>query len=299
MANDLSSRSVVLDMLKKHSLHPKKRLGQNFLTDGRVVEKIISAAGITKEDTVAEIGPGLGALTAALAKSAGRVYAIEVDGGLIPVLKENLSGFDNVEIINSDILKFDLSTIPSDGRKLKVTANLPYYITTPIIFGILENRQPVSSMTVMVQREVGERLRAKPSTKEYGALTLAMNYYADVTLAANVPPNCFIPRPDVDSAVMQIDVLVKPRCDVCDPDLMFKIIKAAFSKRRKTLLNCLASDGGLGIGADGDGADIDRPVKGMLQDMLSECGLPLDIRGEALALEDFAVITNKFKGMVL
>ena len=289
MENNLSSRSVVLDIIKKHDLRPKKHFGQNFLTDKRVIEKITNAANITKDDVVLEIGPGLGALTAALAQKAGRVIAVEIDKDLLAPLRANLDdlGITNVEIINADILKLDVSDLCAKaGRKIKVVANLPYYITTPIIFYFLENNIPIESMTVMVQKEVAERMRALPSTKAYGALTLAINYYAKPIIAANVPSNCFIPRPDVDSAVCHLEIYDEPPVNVTSSKFMFRVMRAAFSKRRKTLLNCLTA-------ADAFGNDDYTLSKDDVKAMLKNVGLPEDVRGEALALGDFANITNE------
>ena len=295
--NSLSSRSVVLEIIKKYELRPKKYFGQNFLTDKRVIEKIVNAAGVTKNDIVLEVGPGLGALTSALAEKAGMVYAVEIDKDLIAPLSSNLDalGLINVEIINADILKLDINkAFQTNEKKIKIAANLPYYITTPIIFHFLENKFPVESMTVMVQKEVAERMRALPSTKDYGALTLAINYYAKPTLAANVPSNCFIPRPDVDSAVCHLEIYDSPPVNVTSPTLMFSLIRAAFSKRRKTLLNCLTAEDAFGIGNGLDGRL--RLSKDDVKSVLKTIGLPEDVRGEALTLEDFANVSNELFG---
>lgn len=233
---------------------------------------------------VIEIGPGLGSLTQVLADNAGKVLAIEIDKTLIPILSDTLSGYDNVEIINNDVLKIDInSLIKEQGyEKASIVANLPYYITTPIIMGILESGTNINSMTVMVQKEVGDRMRATPSTKDYGSLSLAVQFYADVELIANVPRNCFIPRPNVDSAVVKLSIRQNKEFDVYNEKLMFKIIRAAFEQRRKTLLNCIYNLCGFGYSKD------------ELSEILTSCGFDVNVRGESLSLQDFVKISNVF-----
>lgn len=252
------------------------------------MDKIIASAEITKDDTVIEVGPGIGTLTQALAKSAGKVIAVEIDKTLIPILEDTLSGFDNIEIINEDILKVDVKKIVEEngGKPVKVVANLPYYITTPIIMQILENRLPVKSITVMVQKEVAYRMKAEPSTKDYGALSLAVQYFCEPYLVANVPQNCFMPRPNVDSAVIRLTVFEEPKVKVCDSELMFKVIKAAFSQRRKTLQNCI-------FNSEEFSFDKEKIVE-----ILNKAGFDEKIRGEKLTLEDFAKLTDTIKDFI-
>ena len=280
----LASYAAVRARLEARGLAPKKNFGQNFLIDPFVLEKIVNASGMTSESLAIEIGPGLGVLTAQLAARAGQVVAVEIDAGLIPVLEETLADFTNVRLINADVLKLDLGAIIREENRANVqlAANLPYYITTPIIFHVLENHLPIESMTVMVQKEVAERMRAKPSTKAYGAVTLAVQYYADVTLVANVPPHCFYPRPNVDSAVVKLTLLPTPRVAVRDKKLLFTLIHAAFSMRRKTLVNCLSACEDLHI------------EKAEASAMLAACGLSESVRGEALDLSAFARLTEAF-----
>lgn len=279
------SITVVRETLGRHNISAKKKYGQNFLVDENILRKIADAGDITDGDLVVEIGPGLGALTAALAERAGRVVAVEIDSGIIPPLRDNLSGYDNVEIVNADFLKLDLcELISSQGFKsAKIVANLPYYITTPIIFAVLESKADIESMVVMVQKEVGDRMNAKPSTKQYGALTLAVGFYADVSVVANVPPDCFYPKPDVDSIVLKLELLKEPRFGVKDPDKMFKIIKAAFAMRRKTLANCLFSAKEFGLAKD------------EAINLIKKIGLSENVRGEALTPEQFAILSNELK----
>jgi len=279
----LASFAAVRAILDARGLAPKKNYGQNFLTDSFVLDKIVNAAGVTAESVAIEIGPGLGALTAALAERARKVLAVEIDTSLIPVLEEMLAAYDNVRIINSDVLKLDLSAVLAEenAQSAHLVANLPYYITTPIIFHVLENKLPIESMTVMVQKEVGERMRARASTKAYGAVTLAIQYYADVQLVANVPPNCFYPRPGVDSAVVKLTILPKPRVDVADETFFFQVIHAAFSMRRKTLVNCLSSCEALQIS------------KQEAAEAIVACELSESVRGEALDIHDFARLAEK------
>lgn len=268
-------------IIQKYDFAFKKNFGQNFLIDEHVLNKIISSADITKEDTVLEIGPGIGTLTQALAKSAGKVIAVEIDKTLVPILKEVLSDFDNIEIINNDILKTDIRALAGDTR-LKLVANLPYYITTPIIMGILEQRLPVESITVMIQKEVALRMQAQPSSKDYGALSLAVQYYCEPYLVANVPQNCFMPRPNVDSAVIRLTPYEKPPVETADEELMFKLIKAAFSQRRKTLVNCLFNSKDFNFD------------KAQLGEILKANGFDERVRGESLSLEDFANLADAF-----
>ena len=266
--------------LKEHDISAKKRYGQNFLIDKRVLERIIEGSEITKEDTVLEIGPGIGTLTQALCEAAGRVIAVEIDKDMLPLLSENLADYDNYEIINDDILKVDLASLLGDGTRVKVAANLPYYITTPIIMQLLENKLPIASITVMVQKEVADRMQAKPGGKDYGALTLAVQYYSEAEIIANVPPNCFIPRPGVDSAVIRLSCYDKPPVQAEDEKKLFEIIKAAFAQRRKTLANALRNYPGLGLSRE------------EIEAALTEMGLGTDIRGERLSLKEFAKLTD-------
>lgn len=279
----LSNPKVTIEVIKKHNISFQKRYGQNFLIDGRVIEKIIKAADITKEDVVLEIGPGIGTLTQYLAEAAGKVYAVEIDKNLIPVLDETLSEYDNVEVINEDILKVDIKGLLGDKGKCKVVANLPYYITTPIIMRLFGENIPADSITVMVQKEVAERMQAKPKTKDYGALTLAVSYYAEPYIVANVPPNCFMPRPNVGSAVIRLTKWDKRKLEVHDEALMFKLIRASFNQRRKTLQNGIYNFPGLSY------------TKEQVSDALLSMGLDENIRGEALTLEQFAQLANILK----
>ena len=283
----LASFAAVRAILDARGLAPKKNYGQNFLTDSFVLDKIVNAACVTADSVAIEIGPGLGALTAALAERARKVVAVEIDTSLIPVLEETLAAYDNVRIINADVLKLDLAAVLAEeqAQSAHLVANLPYYITTPIIFHVLENKLPIESMTVMVQKEVGERMRAVASTKAYGAVTLAIQYYADVELVANVPPNCFFPRPNVDSAVVRLKILPKPRVDVADEALFFQVIHAAFSMRRKTLVNCLSSCEALQISKQ----DAAAAIVG--------CGLSESVRGEALDIYAFARLAEALAKM--
>lgn len=270
------------EIINKYEFNFKKNFGQNFLVDEHVLNKIISAAEITKDDVVLEVGPGIGTLTQALAKSAGKVIAVEIDKTLIPILEDVLSNYDNIEIINEDILKVDINDIvdKNHGKRIKVVANLPYYITTPIIMEILEHRLPIESITVMVQKEVAYRMKATPGTKDYGSLSLAVQYYCEPYLVANVPQNCFMPRPNVDSAVIKLSVYDKPSIEAENTELMFELIKVAFSQRRKTLLNCIYNVGSWNI-------DKEKIVT-----VLNEAGLDERVRGEKLTLEDFAKLSG-------
>ncbi len=280
----LSNSKVTIATIQKYNFAFQKRFGQNFLIDDFVIGKIIRAAEVDDTDTVLEIGPGIGTLTQYLAEAAEHVYAVEIDRNLIPILSETLADYDNVTVINEDILKTDIAAIAAKSKsgRLKCVANLPYYITTPIIMELLEKRLPIDSITVMIQKEVAERIAAKPGTKDYGALTLAVNYYAQTYLAANVPPNCFIPRPNVGSAVIRLKVLERPPVEVKDEALMFRLIRASFNQRRKTLSNGIANS-----------ADLDIP-KERVEQALADMKLPLTVRGETLSLEQFAELSDRF-----
>ncbi len=275
-----------VEILQKYGFRFRKKFGQNFLIDPRVLEKITAAADITEEDVVLEIGPGIGTLTQYLAEKAKEVICIEIDNSLMEIHEETLADWDNITVLFDDVMKVDLAALlaeKSPGRRVKVAANLPYYITTPVIMALLEQELPLESVTVMIQKEVAERIAAQPGNKNYGALTLAVQYYADVYLAANVPPNCFIPRPDVSSAVIRMD-LKKDKIPVKDPGRMKQIIRAAFSKRRKTLVNCLRSDEGAGFSRE------------QVEAALAALGLPADVRGETLSLEQFAALSDLLDG---
>ena len=270
-------------IVEKYGFSFKKNFGQNFLVDERVLGKIVSSAEISKDDVVIEVGPGIGTLTQALAKEAYKVVAVEIDTTLVPILGELLSDFDNIEIINEDILKVDVNAIAEKypDKKIKMVANLPYYITTPIIMNVLENHIPVESITVMIQKEVAYRMKAQPSTKDYGSLSLAVQYYCEPYLVANVPQNCFMPRPNVDSAVIKLTVMDKPKVQVNNEKFMFEFINAAFSQRRKTLVNCIFSSGLLTLSKDEIGK------------MLNGLGYDERVRGESLTLEDYGKITDE------
>ena len=275
----LSNPKQTIEVIQKHNFNFKKSFGQNFLIDSHVIDKIIRAAEITPEDNVLEIGPGIGTLTQYLAESAGKVAAVEIDEKLIPVLEETLAEYDNVRVINEDILKCDIDSI-FGGEPFKVVANLPYYITTPIIMGLLEGKSHFDSLTVMIQKEVADRMKAGPGTKDYGALSLAVQYYAEPYLAANVPPNCFMPRPNVGSAVICLKRRPEPAVQVKDEKLLFGLIRAAFMERRKTLLNAVKNSKELDIS------------KERVEEVLTELGIDTRIRGEALNLEQFALLAD-------
>lgn len=274
-------------VLQKYHFNFQKKFGQNFLIDTRVLERIIDSAEITKDDCVLEIGPGIGTMTQYLAESAREVVAVEIDKNLIPILQnDTLAAYDNVTIINDDILKVDINRIVAEknnGQPIKVVANLPYYITTPIIMGLFESHVPLQSITIMVQKEVADRMQEGPGSKEYGALSLAVQYYAKPEIVANVPPNCFIPRPNVGSAVIRLTRHEKPPVEVKDEAYMFALIRASFNQRRKTLLNGLTNAGNLGV------------TKEQIAAALEEMGLPATIRGEALSLEQFGQLSNLLK----
>ena len=270
-------------VLNRYPFVFQKKFGQNFLIDPHVLDKIINAAEITKEDCVIEIGPGIGSVTQALIDNAGKVISIEIDDQLIPILTEQFGGCENFRLIHKDVLKVDLHKIiaeESPNRRIKVVANLPYYITTPIIMMLLEHNLPIESITVMVQKEVADRMASGPGSKQYGAITVAMKYYCDTYLVANVPQNCFMPRPNVDSAVIKLTLHQEPIVDINDEEQLLKIIKAAFSQRRKTLLNTLASNGNLGLS------------KEEIKNILDESGIGASTRGETLSLDDYAMLSN-------
>lgn len=281
---DLGIPQNTVEVLQKYDFHIQKKYGQNFLIDTGVLERIVDAAEITGEDCVLEIGPGIGTMTQYLAERADEVVAVEIDKNLIPILEETLSGYNNVTIINADILKVDINKIAEEknqGRPIKVVANLPYYITTPIIMGLLETHVPLESITVMVQKEVADRMQVGPGTKDYGALSLAVQYYAKPEIVANVPPNCFIPRPNVDSAVIRLTRYEEPPVHVDNEARLFALIRAAFNQRRKTLVNALGNASGLGV------------TKEQAAEALRRMGLSLTIRGEALTLEQFARLAEE------
>ena len=280
----LSNPQVTIETIKKYEFAFQKKFGQNFLIDSHVINKIISAADITKDDCVLEIGPGIGTMTQYLAESAGQVVAVEIDKNLIPILSDTLKNYSNVTVINEDILKLDICKLAEEknqGKPIKVVANLPYYITTPIIMGLFESHVPIDSITIMVQKEVAERMQEKPGSKEYGALSLAVQYYAKPEIVANVPPNCFMPRPNVGSAVIRLTRHEKPPVEVEDEKLMFRIIRASFNQRRKTLANGLNNS-----------PEIHLP-KEVIQESIVSLGVPENIRGEALSLEQFAELSNE------
>lgn len=282
---DLSNPKNTIEIIKKYEFAFQKKFGQNFLIDSHVVEKIIRSANLTKEDCILEIGPGIGTMTQYLAEAAREVIAVEIDKSLIPILSETLQAYDNVTIINEDILKVNIWQLVdkhNQGKPIKVVANLPYYITTPIIMGLFESHVPIDSITVMVQKEVADRMQVGPGTKDYGALSLAVQYYAKPEIVANVPPNCFIPRPNVGSAVIRLTRHEVCPVEVADEALMFKLIRASFNQRRKTLVNALGNAPELGISKD------------TIKEVLDAEGLSQTIRGEALTLEQFAALSNRF-----
>lgn len=278
----LSNPQVTIETIKKYDFAFQKKFGQNFLIDSHVLDKIIAAAGVTKEDVVLEIGPGFGTMTQYLAEAAKEVIAVEIDKTLIPILHETLADYDNVTIINEDILKVDIAKLVEEknsGKPIKVVANLPYYITTPIIMGLFESHVPLDNITVMVQKEVAQRMQAGPGTKDYGALSLAVQFYAEPYIVANVPPNCFIPRPGVGSAVIRLTKWENPPIAVKDEAFMFSLIRASFNQRRKTLQNSLVN-GGIQI------------TKEQVVDALEQMELSPTVRGEALTLEQFARLSD-------
>lgn len=285
MAN-LGNPQETIAILQKYQFNFQKKFGQNFLIDMHVLEKIMDAAGVGPGDCVLEIGPGIGTMTQMLAERARKVIAVEIDNNLIPILQDTLQAYDNVKIIHNDILKLDLKQLTleeNEGKPIKVVANLPYYITTPIIMGLFEAEVPLESITVMVQKEVADRMKSGPGSKDYGALSLAVQYYSEPELAANVPPNCFIPRPNVGSAVICLHRHAKPPVEVKDERLMFQLIRASFNQRRKTMLNSLNNSPELSFS------------KEQIGQALESVGLKSNIRGEALTLEQFAALSNAFK----
>lgn len=284
MAN-LGNPKNTIEIIQKYEFMFQKKFGQNFLIDTHVLEKIISAAGITKNDCVLEIGPGIGTMTQYLAESAGQVIAVEIDTNLLPILTDTLKDYSNVKVINQDILKVDINELVKEynnGRPIKVVANLPYYITTPIIMGLFESNVPIDNITVMVQKEVADRMQVGPGSKDYGALSLAVQYYASPYIVANVPPNCFIPRPNVGSAVIRLTRYQEPPVQVKDPKLMFKLIRASFNQRRKTLQNGLNNSPEVSFSKE----EITKAIESL--------GVSPSVRGEALSLEQFAQLANYF-----
>ncbi len=283
MNQKLSDPKKTIEVIQKYQFAFQKRFGQNFLIDAHVLEKIVSAAGITKDDCVLEIGPGIGTMTQYLAESAGQVVAVEIDTNLLPILADTLKDYSNVKVINQDILKVDINELVKEynnGRPIKVVANLPYYITTPIIMGLFESNVPIDNITVMVQKEVADRMQVGPGSKDYGALSLAVQYYASPYIVANVPPNCFIPRPNVGSAVIRLTRYQEPPVQVKDPKLMFKLIRASFNQRRKTLQNGLNNSPEISFSKE----EITKAIESL--------GVSPSVRGEALNLEQFAQLAN-------
>ena len=283
MAPTLGNPKNTIEVLNKYQFMFQKKFGQNFLIDTHVLEKIIQSANITKEDFVLEIGPGIGTMTQYLAEAAREVTAVEIDRNLIPILKDTLSGYDNVNVINEDILKVDICRLAQEkngGRPIKVVANLPYYITTPIIMGLFESHVPLDSITIMVQKEVADRMQVGPGTKDYGALSLAVQYYAQPYIVANVPPNCFMPRPKVGSAVIRLTRYAQPPVQVDDEKKMFRLVRASFNQRRKTLVNGLNNS-----------PEVHATREAVLA-VLEQMGLSPTVRGEVLTLEQFAQLSN-------
>lgn len=279
----LGNPQNTIKVLQKYHFNFQKKFGQNFLIDAHVLDKIIDAAGITKDDFVLEVGPGIGTMTQYLCENAREVAAVEIDKNLIPILADTLQEYDNVTVINEDILKVDINALAQEkngGRPIKVVANLPYYITTPIIMGLFESHVPIASITIMVQKEVADRMQEGPGSKEYGALSLAVQYYAKPEIVANVPPNCFMPRPNVGSAVIRLTRHAEAPVDVENEKLMFQIIRASFNQRRKTLVNGLNNSGGIHLS------------KEVIAECIKELGVSANIRGEALSLEQFAKLSN-------
>ncbi|MCI5883502.1 MAG: 16S rRNA (adenine(1518)-N(6)/adenine(1519)-N(6))-dimethyltransferase RsmA [Clostridiales bacterium] len=284
----LSNPKETIQVLQKYEFQFKKKFGQNFLIDPHVLDKIVDAAQITKEDFVLEIGPGIGTLTQYLCEHAKQVLAVEIDAKLIPILKETLAPYDNVEVLHGDILKQDIQQIAdtyNEGKPIKVVANLPYYITTPIIMELFESHVPLANVTVMVQKEVADRMKAEPGTKDYGALSLAVQYYAKPYIAAFVPPNCFMPRPNVGSAVIRLDCLSRVPVEVQDEKLMFRLIRASFNQRRKTLQNGIANS-----------PELDY-TKEEAAKAIEQAGFDVRIRGEKLGLSEFAKLADELEKM--
>ena len=285
MQNKLGNPQNTIQIIQKYEFAFQKKFGQNFLIDTHVLDKIILAAGVSKDDCVLEIGPGIGTMTQYLAEAAGHVVAVEIDSNLIPILKETLADYDNVTVIHADILKTDINELTqkfNGGRPIKVVANLPYYITTPIIMGLFEGQVPIDNITVMVQKEVADRMQVGPGSKDYGALSLAVQYYAEPYIVANVPPNCFMPRPNVGSAVIRLTRHKNPPVSAKDPGLMFRLIRASFNQRRKTLQNGLNNSPEVPY------------TKEQIILAIESLGLSPSVRGEALNLEQFAALANYF-----
>ena len=279
----LGNPKNTIEVLQKYHFNFQKKFGQNFLINTSILEEIIDAAEITREDFVLEIGPGIGTMTQYLCEAAREVVAVEIDTNLIPILGDTLSAYDNVEVMNADILKVDIAKLADErngGKPIKVVANLPYYITTPIIMGLFESHVPIDSITIMVQKEVADRMQEGPGSKEYGALSLAVQYYAKPEIVVNVPPSCFMPQPKVGSAVIRLTRHENPPVDVDNEKLMFQVIRASFNQRRKTLANGLSN------------APQVHLSKEEIQECIAELGEPLTIRGEALTLEQFAALSN-------
>ena len=279
----LSNPQRTIEVIKKYEFCFQKKFGQNFLIDGHVLDKIIAGAGVTKDDMVLEIGPGIGTMTQYLAEAAGKVVAVEIDRNLLPILQETLADYDNVKVIHADVLSLDLEKLVQEengGRPIKVVANLPYYITTPIIMALFEQHVPLANVTVMVQKEVAARMKSGPGSKDYGALSLAVQYYAEPYIGANVPCNCFMPRPNVDSAVIRLTRYEEPPVQVKDEKMLFKIIRASFNQRRKTLQNGLNNSSELNF------------TKDQIAAAIAEAGFSPSVRGEALTLEQFAKLTD-------
>ena len=279
----LSNPQRTIEVIKKYEFCFQKKFGQNFLIDGHVLDKIIAGAGVTKDDMVLEIGPGIGTMTQYLAEAAGKVVAVEIDRNLLPILQETLADYDNVKVIHADVLSLDLEKLVQEengGRPIKVVANLPYYITTPIIMALFEQHVPLANVTVMVQKEVAARMKSGPGSKDYGALSLAVQYYAEPYIVANVPCNCFMPRPNVDSAVIRLTRYEEPPVQVKDEKMLFKIIRASFNQRRKTLQNGLNNSSELNF------------TKDQIAAAIAEAGSSPSVRGEALTLEQFAKLTD-------
>lgn len=280
----LGNPKNTIEIIQKYGFNFQKKFGQNFLIDTHVLDRIIEESGITKDDCVLEIGPGIGTMTQYLCENAREVIAVEIDKALIPILEDTLSAYDNVTVINDDILKVDVQKIVDEkngGRPIKVVANLPYYITTPIIMGLFESHLPLKSITIMVQKEVADRMQVGPGTKDYGALSLAVQYYAKPEIVANVPPNCFMPRPNVGSAVIRLTKYEQPPVFVENEELMFSLIRATFNQRRKTLVNAIGNAPNLNIS------------KEMVTEVLLEMGESATVRGETFTLEKFAEFSNK------
>lgn len=287
MSADLGNPKNTIETIQRHGFSFQKKYGQNFLIDTHVLDKIISASGVTEQDMVLEIGPGIGTMTQHLAEAAGHVVAVEIDHKLIPILQETLGEYKNVTILNADILKVDIKKLAlelNEGKPIKVVANLPYYITTPIIMSLFESGVPIDNITVMVQKEVADRMQVGPGTKDYGALSLAVQFYAEPYIVANVPPNCFIPRPNVGSAVIRLTRHKVPPVQVKDSTLMFRLIRASFNQRRKTLLNGLNNSQELSFN------------KEQIANAIEQLGVPAAIRGEALTLEQFAKLSDILSG---